>query len=213
MILRTNIEIVTGFLGCGKTIFINGLLENTLTEDETVIIIQCEEGQTSIAEKFRQKKEILIKKLGNSNLISSSYIYGIIKSNRPHRIIIEHNGSKKLEDLLSIIHHKKLVYKCKVTDIFNIIDAQNYKMYMENMGNLLLSGIENSDLIVLSNVNKLLLSQLNTIINSLKKYNYEAYVLKINNIKNISSVLMKENILFNGYLKEFNVMVKNLLRH
>ncbi|AJA46702.1 CobW/HypB/UreG, family protein [Clostridium pasteurianum DSM 525 = ATCC 6013] len=212
MILRTNIEIVTGFLGCGKTTFINALLDNTLVHNELVIVVQCEEGQTFIDEKFRNKKEILIKKLGTSNIISTNFIKEIIDVNKPHRIIIEHNGSKKLEGVLNIIHNKKLKYRCKVTDIFNIIDVSTFKVYIENMGSLLLSGIENSDLIVLSNVNKLLASQINEVVNLLKKYNYEAYILGVDNIKNISFVLMKENILFNGYLKEFNVLVKNFIK-
>lgn len=212
MILRTNIEIVTGFLGCGKTTFINALIENTLVKDELVIIVQCENGQNVIDKRFQKKKEVLIKNLGISNYISSSFMEEIINTNKPHRIIIEHNGSKKLQELLDIINTKKLRHMCKVTDVFNIIDTVTFKIYIENMGNLLLDGIYNSNLIVLTNVHKLLSSRINEIVNSLLKYNSETYILKVNSIKDISSVLIKENILFNGYIKKFNVLVKNCLR-
>jgi G3E family GTPase len=212
MILRTNIEIVTGFLGCGKTTFINALLENTLVEDELVIIVQCEKGQNVIDKRFQMKKEVLIKKLDVTNLITSGFIEEIIKSNKPHRIIIEHNGSKKLQELIKIINERKLRHLCKVTDVFNIIDSVTFKVYIKNMGNLLMDGIYNSNLIVLTNIHKLLSSRISEIVNSLRRYNSEAYILKANNIKDISSVLIKENILFNGYVKKFNVLVRNFLR-
>lgn len=210
MLFKTNIEIVTGFLGAGKTKFINSLLENTIVKDEKIVIIQCEAGQTEIKDVIKENINIIVKNLHSFKLLNSELINEIINTYKPYRIIIEKNGTIKLEQLLMMLEEKKLKHICKVTSIFHLTDAKTFEIYIQNMGNLLMDSIYNSHLIVVTNIKRVSKEELKKIIYKLEGFNQEAYIIKVNNIDGIGSVLKTKKILFNGFIKELDVTIKNL---
>jgi len=58
MRMKCDVEVITGFIGSGKTSFLNGLLENTLVNEEKVLILLMENGETNIEEKFLKNNKI-----------------------------------------------------------------------------------------------------------------------------------------------------------
>lgn len=209
MLYKTNIEIVTGFLGTGKTNFINSLLSNTLVKHEKIAIIQCEEGKTKIENIFIKNNNVIIKNLHNMNELNNELIKEIIIDNRPFRIIIEKNGTVQIEKLLKLLEHSDLKHLCKVTSIYYITDATTFKIFIKNMGNLLLDSIYNSHLIVITNVDKITKDKLQEIIQILEGFNQDAYIIEVNNIDCIGPVLNEKKNLFSGFLKELFVCINN----
>lgn len=212
MQLLVNIEIVTGFLGAGKTNFINTLVNNTLVKGEKLFILQCEKGEKEILDEIKNNPQVILKDYDPQTLVTKSFINSIITIHAPHRIIIEHNGSRRLEELLKLFDEKELKKICKVSSIYNITDAATYEIFVSNMGNIILDSIYNSDLILLNNKASIQKEKLDSIIKQLEKLNTNAYIIPLNNILEIEQVLREKNILFGGYLKKINIFMKNFLK-
>ncbi|MBM6861397.1 cobalamin biosynthesis protein, partial [Clostridium saudiense] len=94
--MKVKLDIVTGFLGSGKSVFINNIIKETITKDEKVVVLQLEDGETKISTDFVNVSTIMyndeIYKLG-------SYIRNIVEENNCTRIIIEYNGTESFEEL------------------------------------------------------------------------------------------------------------------
>lgn len=211
MKLKANVEIVTGFLESGKTTFINALMENTLVKGEKLMIIQCEQGEQVIDEHIIIRNDIIVKQYEPQKCITKEYLEYIMSLYNPHRIIIEHNGSRNLEELLVIFDENELIKKCKVTTIYNIIDACTFELYINNMGVIILDSIYNSNLIVINNKDNIEKEKLTKIITQMKSYNLDAFILTVSKITEITSVLKEEKLLNNGYIKKINTFIRNLL--
>jgi G3E family GTPase len=211
MRIKAKVEIVTGFLGVGKTTFLNVLVESTLVKDEKVLVIQCEEGEQCIDNNIRNSNQVVIKACDPQNQLTVKYLKYLIDLHRPHRIIIESNGSRRLEGLLYLLDEKEVLKRCKVSAIYNITDAITYEMFVNNMGSIILDSIHNSDLIILTNIDCVSKQKLKITIKHLEKSNSHAFILQVDNIKGISSVLKEKNILFKGYAKKISITSRNLL--
>lgn len=211
MVFKTNIEIVTGFLGSGKTTFINALLENTLIEKEKVLIIQCEQGEKNIEVTIKEGCDVVVKKYEALKVLKSEYLRYAINLYSPHRIIIEHNGTRNINELLDLFDKSELSKLCKLLSIYNIIDAITYELFVNNMGSLILDSISNSNLIVLNNTKSISEEKLNSILKQLEKFNMDAFIIPVSNLKDISTTLNKKNILYKGFLKKVSLYLKNQL--
>ena len=90
--MKIDVEIVTGFLGAGKTSFINSLLKESQVEGEKIIVFQLESGKIQLCENNDINYPVKCMRLKNIEELKSS-IMTQIKSNKPNRIIIEYNGT------------------------------------------------------------------------------------------------------------------------
>ena len=97
--MKVGIEVVTGFLGAGKSAFINSLIKTTKAVGEKIIVLTCEIGNVKIKE-FKEK-DLFVKHINfmEDNAELDKNIYEIINEYKPHRIIIEYNGTETLEYL------------------------------------------------------------------------------------------------------------------
>ncbi|WP_085829306.1 GTP-binding protein [Clostridium massiliodielmoense] len=207
---KCDIEVVTGFIGSGKTLFINGLVQYTLVKNEKVVIISCEKGNSNISEDILNNKNIVFYQCNNDE-VKREYIKQIIQKHNPNRIIIEYNGTRLLDNMLSIIYSNELKKLCKITTIFFTIDAKTFDMYINNMGNFLIPFIKFSNLIVITNTKGVTHLECINIEEKLRKINNYAHIITINNMNNIIRDLEKYDLLDTGLLKQIRIHLKNFI--
>lgn len=211
MRMKADIEIVTGFIGSGKTSFINELIQDTLVDSEKIVIILCETGETQLEQIVKNDKRITIKYCNYENPLIEEYIKNILEVNCPHRVIIEFNGTWIVNELLDIIQSKSLIKLCKLTTMFHITDAVTFELYLSNMENMLLPPIKLSNLIVLNNTEAINKDKLEDVNLKLKRLNSHAHIIEAKNISEFKKLIEEAKILDNGFLKKFRIYMKNSL--
>jgi G3E family GTPase len=209
MNIKTEIEIVTGFLSSGKTTFINALLKNTLLSKEIVIVIQCEAGSTHIKNIEKQKSKIIVKQIGLYKVLSASYITQIIEFYKPHRIIIEHNGTRLLQDILNIFNDKTIELSCREPIIYHVTDAALFKIFYQNMKELIEPYVINSHLIVINNCANISKQEKKVIVKTIEVLNPTAVILTNENLIEVEDILKKAEVLDNGITKRVLIRMKN----
>lgn len=150
--MKTNIILVTGFLGAGKTSFINGLLREAYKHKSRVVVIQKEKGEAVINSEYINAASINIIDHEKDKSITAEYLEGIIKKFLPDTLVIECNGFDKLEPVIDIIDTRQLRKMSSLSNIINIVDAKTFKMYFTNLKNNTIEHISNCDLLVVNKV-------------------------------------------------------------
>lgn len=209
--MKTEIEIVTGFLGAGKTTFINALIRTTLTPKEKIMVLQCERGQEQICEDVLRGGQVVVKTLESQKKLTSEYVRHLIQFHKPHRIIVEQNGTAILDELFDIFYDKKVNILCNVSTIYHIADALTFEIYLHNMGYLLLPSIYNSNLIVVTNTAYTSDEEMENIIKRLEALNSYAFILPVRDRDTLEEALLQSKLLDNGLLKRFKIYVKEVL--
>lgn len=206
---KVDIEIVTGFLGAGKTYFINTLIKETYLSFERVLIIQNEKGMTSIEDTILHSKNINLEFCEPSSNISADYIKTMIEKYKPQRIIIEYNGTKNLVQLVEIIS-QELSKACKLASVFYLADVLSYEMFFSNMPTLILPCIYHSNLIVLNNCSKVPKDKLKGIKTNINKLNKSTFIADIESLDSLEKELQYMAILDGGILKFLRIATKLL---
>lgn len=206
--MKIDVEIVTGFLGAGKTSFINSLLSESQVENEKVLVFQLESGEKEISKPKDFNYPVKLIKVKGVNDLKGEMIYSIKKYN-PNRIIIEYNGTSSLEDLINIL--KERVYKecSKISTVFFIADGKTLTSYVENMKNFLVPFIQSSNMVVVNNIDNCSKEIIEEGLRKVKELNPTAYILKVNNKYILNSLLRESKVIDNGYIKKLKVKMKN----
>lgn len=207
---KVDIEIVTGFIGAGKTYFINTLIKNTFLFMEKVLIIQNEQGLGQIEDNIINSKNIVLEQLDPQLKLSSDYINSMIDKYKPHRIIIEYNGTKDLIELIDMIS-QELTNKCKVSSVFYISDINTYSMFLSNMPGLILPCIYHSNLIILNNCSSIAKDKLRHIKFNINKLNRDTFIADIDKMDLLENELQYMAILDGGLLKFLRLSLKTIL--
>ncbi|OOM14274.1 GTP-binding protein [Clostridium saccharobutylicum] len=209
--MKIDIEIVTGFLGSGKTSFINSLLSESQVEGEKVLIFQLECGTSRISYSSDVNYPIKLVQIDEVSELNEAMIYSIRKYN-PNRIIIEYNGTANLKELIDILN-KKVYKKCsRISTIFFVTNGKKIKQHVENIGNLIVPFIKSSNMIVVNNIENCNKDILEAGVKRLKQLNPKAYILKVNNKYVLKSALRETKVLDNGYFKKLKVKLENYKR-
>lgn len=178
----TRIDIISGFLGAGKTTLIKKLLKEALTEEQ-VVLIENEFGEIGVDGGFLQESGIEIKEM-NSGCICCSLVgdFGaslkeVLDTYKPDRIIIEPSGVGKLSDVekavLGVDTDVDAILNSKVA----VVDAVKCKMYMKNFGEFFINQVEHADTIVLSRTDKLSQDKLEKVVEMLREHNDYATII------------------------------------
>ncbi|QAA30557.1 GTP-binding protein [Clostridium manihotivorum] len=207
---KVDIEIVTGFLGAGKTYFINTLIKETYLSFERVLIIQNEKGMTSIDDNIIHSKNINVEVCEPSFNINAEYIKTMIEKYTPHRIIIEYNGTKNLVQLVETIS-QELSKTCRIASVFYLADILSYEMFFSNMPTLILPCIYHSNLIVLNNCTKVSKDKLRNIKTNINKLNKNTFIADIESLESLEKELQYMAILDGGFLKFLRITAKIIL--
>ena len=151
----TKIDIISGFLGAGKTTFIKKLLQEAIA-GEQVVLIENEFGEIGIDGGFLKDAGIEIREM-NSGCICCSLVgdFGksleeVLTKYQPDRVIIEPSGVGKLSDVMNAVRNVAKNLDVKLNSAVTIVDAAKCKMYMKNFGEFFNNQIENAGTIVLS---------------------------------------------------------------
>ena len=151
----TKIDIISGFLGAGKTTFIKKLLQEAIS-GEQVVLIENEFGEIGIDGGFLKDSGIEIREM-NSGCICCSLVgdfgkslFEVLTKYKPDRIIIEPSGVGKLSDVMKAVIDVSADMDVALNSAVTIVDAAKCKMYMKNFGEFFNNQIENAGTVVLS---------------------------------------------------------------
>lgn len=178
----TKIDVVSGFLGAGKTTLIKKLLKDALNGSKTVLI-ENEFGEIGIDGGFLKDAGIEIKEM-NSGCICCSLVgdFGtslkeVIDTYAPERVLIEPSGVGKLSDVLRAVENVAADLDVKVNSAVAVVDASKCKMYIKNFGEFFVNQIEYAGTIILSRTDKVSKEKLNTAVELIREHNAKATII------------------------------------
>ncbi|WP_040330495.1 CobW family GTP-binding protein [Clostridium ihumii] len=180
--MTTKIDIISGFLGAGKTTLIKKLISETLYK-ENLVIIENEFGEIGIDGGILRKPGIEIKEM-NSGCICctlvgdfSTALKEVIHKYKPNRIIIEPSGVGKLSDVLNACNKVAKKEDVKMNMCISVVDANKYKMYMRNFSEFFANQIEFSQTVILSRTQNIEQDSLTKIVKDVQKINKKANII------------------------------------
>lgn len=190
-----NLDIISGFLGSGKTTLIKKYLE--AYKNEKIVVIENEFGKIGIDKDIIKKDGLEIIELQNGCICCSmklnfkDAILKVINDFNPERIIIEPTGVAMLSEIVFMISNEEIKAKCKISSLITVLDAINYFNYIDSFGEFFEDQLLNADLILLSKTKNLKQNEIDNISNSLKQLDKNLNILikdwdKIS-IKNLKS--------------------------
>ncbi|MBW6410148.1 GTP-binding protein [Clostridium weizhouense] len=212
--MKTEIEIVTGFLGAGKTSFTNSLIKESYVDGEKIIVIQLENGQSNIDKSIINENLVEVVYLNHLNELEDRMLI-LIKENLPNRIIIEFNGTFNIEDLFKIMNERVYRECIRVETIYFIGDSKNLELYIKNMGNFLVPFIEYSNILVLNNIENCNTKERENILKIVNELNPSAFILEVKNKYLFNSSLIENKVLNNNIFKKIKIKLgrsNNILR-
>ena len=179
----TKIDIISGFLGAGKTTLIKKLIKEAFG-GEKVVLIENEFGEIGIDGGFLKEAGIEITEM-NSGCICCTLVgdFGaalrdVITKYEPDRIIIEPSGVGKLSDVIKAVADvKKDFDSVELNSFIAVVDAGKTTMYMKNFGEFFNDQIENANTIVLSRTGKTSESKLEKAVAAIKDHNNKAIII------------------------------------
>ena len=178
----TKIDIVSGFLGAGKTTLIKKLLAEALNGTQTVLI-ENEFGEIGIDAGFLKDAGIEIREM-NSGCICCSLVgdFGealkeVLKQYHPDRIIIEPSGVGKLSDVMKAVSDAMADEDVELNSAVAVVDAKKAKMYAKNFGEFFINQIEHAGTVVLSRTGDIAEDKLKACIELIREHNDRATVI------------------------------------
>ncbi len=178
----TKINVISGFLGAGKTTLIKKLLTESFS-GEKVVLIENEFGEIGIDGGFLKDAGIEITEM-NSGCICCSLVgdFGtalaeVITKFSPDRIIIEPSGVGKLSDVMKAVVDIAKSQPVELDSSITVADANKCKMYMKNFGEFFNNQIENADTIVLSRTQSVSDKKLEEAVTLLRTKNEKAAII------------------------------------
>ena len=178
----TKIDIISGFLGAGKTTLIKKLIQEGFN-GEKLVLIENEFGEIGIDGGFLKEGGVEITEM-NSGCICCSLVgdFGaalkdVLENYKPDRVIIEPSGVGKLSDVIKAVENvdegMEVVLNAKVA----VVDALKCKMYMKNFGEFFNNQIESASTIILSRSQKVSEAKLEECVAMIREHNEKAAVV------------------------------------
>ena len=179
----TKIDIVSGFLGAGKTTLIKKLLAEAF-QGEKLVLIENEFGEISIDGGFLKESGVQISEMSSGCICCSlvgdfgKALQDVQAQFHPDRILIEPSGVGKLSDVIVAVQNTIAeVPEMRLNSFTTVADATKVKVYMKNFGEFYNNQIESAGAIVLSRTQKLTQEKLEAAVALLREKNPDAAVL------------------------------------
>ena len=210
-VIMVKIDIISGFLGAGKTTLIKKLLQDAF-KGQQVVLIENEFGEIGIDGGFLKDAGIEIKEM-NSGCICCSLVgdFGtalkeVVEKYHPDRIVIEPSGVGKLSDVIHAVEnlHLEADGEVKLNSAVTVVDVLKCKMYLKNFGEFYNNQVEYAGSIILSRTGDVAEDKLNESVALLREHNEKAAI-----ITTPWDELSGEQIL--KVMEDGNDMVKELL--
>ncbi len=179
----TKIDIISGFLGAGKTTLIKKLLRESFF-GEKLVLIENEFGEIGIDGGFLKESGVQVTEM-NSGCICCSLVgdFGtalkeVLDTYSPVRIIIEPSGVGKLSDVIAAVERvKDEGAPLALNSFVTVVDAMKCKIYMKNFGEFFNNQVEHASAILLSRTQNVDENKLHTAVNLLRQHNEKAAIL------------------------------------
>ena len=179
----TKIDIISGFLGAGKTTLIKKLLEEAY-KGEKVVLIENEFGEIGIDGGFLKDAGVEITEM-NSGCICCSLVGDFGKSLKevlerfsPDRIIIEPSGVGKLSDVIKAVQDvQEDLPDAKLNSFSTVVDVSKAAMYMKNFGEFFNNQVESAKTIILSRTQKYDAAKTEVVVGKLRAQNPKAILI------------------------------------
>lgn len=178
----TKIDIISGFLGAGKTTLIKKLIAEAFA-GQKLVLIENEFGEVGIDGGFMQEAGIEVSEI-NSGCICCSLVGDfeealkkVFETYHPDRIIIEPSGVAGLSDVIGAVSRVADGKEIVINSYITVADGTKYKMYMKNFGEFYRNQVESATTIVLSRTQNMPENRLETVINMIKEVNPDASII------------------------------------
>ena len=178
----TKIDIISGFLGAGKTTLIKKLLEEVF-QDEKVVLVENEYGEVGIDGGFLKDAGIEIKEL-NSGCICCTLVGDFSRSLRdvmerftPDRILIEPSGVGKLSDVMTSVKEMEENFDVKLNALVTVVNAKKAVKQLRAFGEFFGNQIENATTIVLSRTQEMEQEPLDVCVAEIRERNPKAAIV------------------------------------
>ena len=178
----TKIDIISGFLGAGKTTFIKKLLEEAIA-GEQVVLIENEFGEIGIDGGFLKDSGIEIREM-NSGCICCSLVgdFGksleeVLTKYQPDRVIIEPSGVGKLSDVMKAVRDVAANLEVALNSAVTVVDASKCKMYMKNFGEFFNNQVAYAGTIILSRTDVADAKKVDAAVKMLREANPKAVIV------------------------------------
>ncbi len=178
----TRIDIVSGFLGAGKTTFIQRLLDEAL-KTEKVVLIENEFGEIGIDGGFLKDAGIEIREMNQGCICCSlvgnfeKSLQEVVETYHPDRIIIEPSGVGKLSDIIGAVKAVSANLDVELDAAVTIVDAQKAKLYSKNFGEFFNNQILYAGTVVLSRTDIAAEEKVDTAVKIVREINPKAQVV------------------------------------
>ena len=181
--MNTKVDVISGFLGAGKTTLIKKLLKDALTGSK-VVLIENEFGEIGIDGGFLKQAGIEIREM-NAGCICCSLVgdfdaslQQVMTDYEPERIIIEPSGVGKLSDVMNAI--KNVADKTgnmELNAAATVIDCIKAKSYIKNFGEFITDQLENAGTVILTRTDKADQSKIEETVDLIRSYNKKATII------------------------------------
>ncbi len=178
----TTIDIISGFLGAGKTTLIKKLLEESF-KGQKLVLIENEFGEIGIDGGFLKDSGIQINEM-NSGCICCSLVgdfnqalHDVVEQYAPDRVIIEPSGVGKLSDVSRAVGNANKTTPMVLGSAVAVVNAKKCKMYMKNFGEFFNDQIETAGTIILSRTQDISESKLEEVIALIREHNKDAVII------------------------------------
>ena len=179
----TKIDIISGFLGAGKTTLIKKLLKEALAGTK-VVLIENEFGEIGIDGGFLKESGIEITEM-NSGCICCSLVGDfetslkqVMEQYSPERILIEPSGVGKLSDVMRAIQNIADANEdMELNSAVTVVDATKAKVYIKNFGEFFINQIENAGTIILTRTDKADQAKIETAVELIREHNKKATII------------------------------------
>ena len=194
---KTKIDIISGFLGAGKTTLIKRLLE--AIKGEQVVLIENEFGEIGIDGGFLKEAGIQIKEMNSGCICCSlvgdfaSSLKEILSTYKPDRVIIEPSGVGKLSDVMKAVADVEKDLNVESNSSVTVVDVKKCKMYMKNFGEFFNNQIEYANTIILSRTDVADEKTINKAIELIREVNKQATIVTTP-VSNLSETKLLETL-------------------
>ena len=178
----TKIDIISGFLGAGKTTLIKKLIAEAF-QGEKLVLIENEFGEIGIDGGFLKDAGIQITEM-NSGCICCSLVgdFGaalkeVLTQFHPDRILIEPSGVGKLSDVIRAVQGVQAEVPVELNSFVTVVDATKCKLYMKNFGEFFNNQVESANTIILSRTQKAAQEKLELAVSMLREHNGKAAII------------------------------------
>ena len=178
----TKIDIISGFLGAGKTTLIKKLIGEAF-KGEQVVLIENEFGEIGIDGGFLKDAGVNITEMNQGCICCSlvgdfgEALHKVVTEYKPDRVIIEPSGVGKLSDVIKAIQKAGETVEIALNSATTVVDVTKAKMYIKNFGEFFLNQIEACGTVVLSRTQNVDEAKLLTAVDMIKEHNSEARII------------------------------------